>query len=84
MYEIRFTEAAKGQLKKLEKDVQRRITGALERIRFSPEKHVNKLVGSSAYSLRVGDYRVIMDIERGILLILALKVGHRRGTYQRI
>lgn len=82
MYEIIFSEAAEKQLSKLEKEVQRRILAALEKIRIRPESFVKKLVGDPAYRLRVGDYRVIMDIDKGKLLILVIKIGHRRNIYE--
>jgi len=53
----------------------------LERIRIRPESYVTKLVGDSGYKLRVGDYRVIMDINKGKLSILVIKIGHRRNIY---
>lgn len=81
MYEIIFSDSAKKQLKKLEKNIQKRILNALERIIVRPEAFVKKLVGSSAYRLRVGDYRVILDIDKGKLLILVIKIGYRRNIY---
>jgi len=44
---------------------------------------VTKLVGDPGYKLRVGDYRVIMDIDNKIIRILILKVGHRRNIYDK-
>ncbi len=56
---------------------------ALERIRIRPEAYITKLVGDPGYKLRVGDYRVIMDIDKGKLLILVIKIGHRRNIYEK-
>lgn len=81
MYETIFSENAHKQLKKLPKEIQERIINALDRIRIQPEKFVTKLVGDSAYKLRVGDYRVLMDIQNDDLIILVIKVGHRRNIY---
>jgi mRNA interferase RelE/StbE len=44
---------------------------------------VTKLVGDPGYKLRVGDYRVIMDIDNKILRILILKIGRRKNIYSR-
>ena len=82
-YEIIFSDKALRQIKKLEKNVQERIIAVLERIRIRPETYVTKLVGDPGYKLRVGDYRVILDIDNKILRILILKVGHRKNTYDR-
>lgn len=82
VYEIVFTETAKRQLSKLEKDLQKRIVSTLERIRIRPEDYLIKLVGYPVYKLRVGDYRVIIDLDKNQLLILVIKVGHRKNVYQ--
>ncbi len=82
-YEIIFSDKALRQLKKLEKIVQGRIIAVLERIRIRPEAYVTKLVGDPGYKLRVGDYRVIMDIDNKKLTILVLKAGHRKNIYDR-
>ncbi|MDP2908355.1 MAG: type II toxin-antitoxin system RelE/ParE family toxin [Nanoarchaeota archaeon] len=82
MYEIVISEKALKQLKKLEKGIQERIIRALERIRIRPEAYVIKLVGDPAYKLRVGDYRVLLDVDKNKLLILVIKVGHRKNIYK--
>ena len=81
LYEIIFSQKAKKQLFKLEKIIQERIIAALERIRIRPESYITKLVGDPGYKIRVGDYRVIMDIDRTKLLVLVIKIGHRRNIY---
>ena len=81
-YEIIFSDKSLRQLKKLEKDAQERIIKALERIRIRPEAHVTKLVGDPGYRLRVGNYRIILDINKGKLCILILKIGHRKKIYK--
>ena len=83
MYQVIISDKAERQLKKLEKGLQKRIISALERARIRPEAHFKKLVGEEAYSLRVGHYRVIADIERKKLIILVLKVGPRKKVYKR-
>ena len=81
-YGIIFSDRALKQLKKLEKKVQERIISTLERIKIRPQAHVTKLVGDPGYRLRVGDYRVILDIDEGNLVILVIKIGHRKKTYK--
>ena len=82
-YKVIFSDKALKQLKKMEKNVQERIIAVLERIRIRPEAYVIKLIGDPGYRLRVGDYRVIMDIDHKELHILVLKVGHRKNIYGR-
>jgi mRNA interferase RelE/StbE len=82
MYEIIFSEKAENQLKKLEKNIQERILATLERIRIRPEVFVSKLVDDPGYKLRIGDYRVILDLDKSKLIILVIKVGHRKNIYK--
>tara|TARA_Y100000031_G_C8030056_1_gene296686 strand:+ start:39 stop:296 length:258 start_codon:yes stop_codon:yes gene_type:complete len=83
MYEILFTDKAYRQLKKLDEDTQDRILTALDRIKIRPESYVRKLVGDPGYRFRVGDYRLILDIDKGKLIVLVLKIGHRKKIYKR-
>jgi len=78
-FDIIISDSAFKQLKKLDKTAQARIIKALERIRIRPEAFITKLVGYPGYKLRVGDYRVLMDFDRGKLLIVVLKIGHRKN-----
>ena len=81
-YSVIFSKHARKQLEDLEPDIQRRLVSALERIRIRPEKYVQKLAGRPNYRIRVGDYRVILDIEHEKLVILVIKVGHRKNVYK--
>ncbi|MDG6218826.1 MAG: type II toxin-antitoxin system RelE/ParE family toxin [Candidatus Thermoplasmatota archaeon] len=83
-YEVVFTDTSKKQFNKLEKDVQERIINALERIRIRPESYVKKIIGDPGYKLRVGDYRIILDIEKSELIILVIKIGHRKNIYEKL
>jgi len=83
-YEIIFTDTSRKQFKKLEKDIQERIIKALERIRIRPEAHIKKLVDDPGYRLRVGEYRIILDIEKEKLIILVVKIGHRKNIYKKL
>ena len=84
MYSVQLTLPAQKQLEKLERPVQERILKTLERIRIRPHSFVKKLVGEPAYRLRVGDYRVIIDIQNETLTILVIKIGHRKNIYDKL
>ena len=81
MYGIEFSKTAEKQFYKLERDVQARILSSLERIKVRPQHYIERLVGSKYYKLRVGDYRVILDIQEPKLIIFVIEVGHRRDVY---
>jgi mRNA interferase RelE/StbE len=82
MYDVEFSETALKQLKKLNKNVQVRVISALERIRIRPYSYVRKLAGTPYFRLRAGDYRIILDIRAGKLIIFVIEVGHRREIYK--
>ncbi len=44
--------------------------------------NVRKLVGQPGYRLRVGDWRVIYDVEQGRLVVRVLRIGPRAGVYE--
>jgi mRNA interferase RelE/StbE len=81
MFEIIVSDLAKRQLTKLPQDIQERVGYALERIRIRPFHFIKKLAGSPYYRLRVGDYRVILDIRQDKLIIFVVEVGHRKNIY---
>jgi len=81
--DIIFSDKALRQLKKMERNIQERIIAVLERIRIRPEAYVTKLIEDPGYKVRVGDYRIIMDIDNNKLQILVLKIGHRKNVYCR-
>ena len=83
MFDIFFTAESKKFLKKLSKQDSTRIISTLERCRVRPHAHIKKLVSSPYFRLRVGDYRVILDIKAGKLLIIVVEIGHRKNIYKK-
>jgi len=82
-YKVKWTETAVRQLSKLSKNTAKRIVDKVELISKDPFKFVIKLKGFDLYRLRVGDYRVIMSIERGRMIIFVVEVGHRSTVYRK-
>ena len=80
-YDLIYSETALKSLKKLEKQIRERVIHVLERIRIRPHPYVKKLIGSPYFSLRAGDYRIILDIVENKLIILVLELGHRKNIY---
>jgi mRNA interferase RelE/StbE len=64
MYEVIFSETAIRQFKKLDRSIQKRIIACLNRMKVRPETHVRKLIGDPGYRLLIGDYRLILDIDK--------------------
>ena len=84
LFEIIWSESAIKDLKKIDRSVGKRIFDSISRLKEDPHHNVIKLTNSPYYRLRVGDYRVILDIQKGQLRILIIKVGHRKRIYNKI
>jgi mRNA interferase RelE/StbE len=84
-YRIEFRPAALRDLKKLPKDVLTRISGKITALADDPRPlGVEKLSGSAEdfYRIRVGDYRVLYTVQDKVLLVIIIKVRHRREVYR--
>jgi len=82
-FEVIWSEHALRQLRKLDRSVAKRIFERVGELREDPLRGVQRMVNSPYYRLRVGDYRVFLDVERNLLRILVLKVGPRDSVYDR-
>jgi len=81
-FQIIWSDSAARQLRKLDRTVARRIFEKVGDLADDPHRFVRKLVNSPYYRLRVGDYRVILDIQEDVLRVLVLKVGPRESIYE--
>lgn len=81
---VEFEPAAVRALGKLERSVQKRIQGVVDVLALTPRPPAaKKLVGSELWRVRTGDYRIVYAIEDERLLVVVVKVGHRREVYDR-
>ncbi len=68
---------------KLDSQDRDRIVLSLDKLRIRPEAYLTRLVGDKSYKFRVGDYRLIVDVEHDKLLVLVIDVGHRKNIYKK-
>ena len=86
-WQIDYTDTALKQLGKLDKPAAKRIVDFMdERIAMSddPGDTGKALVGpllGAFWRYRVGDYRVVCDIQDNVLRILVIEVGNRKDVY---
>lgn len=85
-YKIVFSEKALNQLKKLDKHIIALIIGWLEKNvdgSENPRVHGKGLVEnkSGLWRYRIGDYRLICEIQDKEVVVLVLEVGHRKEIY---
>jgi mRNA interferase RelE/StbE len=84
-YTVQLAPAAKRQLRKLDRSIQERVVRRLEKLEKDPRPPgVEKMEGDeSTYRIRMGEYRIVYEIRDKVLVVLVLKVGHRREIYRR-
>ena len=82
-YRIEFRPAALRELRNINRSTQPRIQGAISLLAIDPRPPASRpLRGRDGYRLRVGDYLVLYTIDDGVLLIVAVTLGHRRDVYE--
>jgi mRNA interferase RelE/StbE len=83
-YQVDLSKRAKRQLSKLDSDTQASIGAAIDALAVDPRPAgVKKLKGEeTVYRIRVRDYRILYEIQDDELLILVIKIGHRREVYR--
>jgi len=85
---IEFDPAAQRELDKLDKPIARRISRFLyERVaKLDDPRRIGERLQSTLsefWKYRVGDYRIICSLEHNRLVVLVLRIGHRREIYRR-
>ncbi len=83
-YNLVYTNRADKDIQKLPPEIKRRIGKTLLRYKHDPHKYSETLrdpkIGS--YRFRIGDYRVIFDIEGNDIVVL--RAGHRKDIYKKL
>jgi len=83
-YKVFFKASADRQLRKLPVALQRRIVSEVALLARNPRSRgVVKMAGcDNLWRIRVGDYRVVYEIQEGRLIVLVLRVAHRKDVYR--
>ncbi len=81
-FEIVFTKESEDFIKKCDKAVRDRILGSLRRLENDPEigKPLTSIM-AGLWSLKIGDYRAIYQIKNNELIVVVIKIGHRKNVY---
>jgi mRNA interferase RelE/StbE len=85
-YRIEFTPRAEREFKSLDGSARGRIKQRIDSLAEKPyAPGIKKIEGEhELYRLRVGDYRILYQVKERILLVLIVRIGHRREVYRRI
>lgn len=82
MYFIEITETAKKFLKKLNKKDNEIVLNKIYSIRENPFRFLKRLQGEKLWRLRIGDYRVVVDVIVSMNKIIVIRIGHRKNVYK--
>jgi mRNA interferase RelE/StbE len=82
MYSIKWRQKVLSDLRKLPKSIAQRIVKKVDTARSNPHHFLERLSADSGYKIRVGDYRVIIDILESEELLVVRVVGHRKNIYK--
>jgi mRNA interferase RelE/StbE len=85
MYQISYSKEALKMLKTLDKKTEKRIKAKIKLLANNPDdlkNNIEKLKNREGYRLRVGDYRVIFDIDKKILTICIINIKTRNEAYE--
>ena len=85
-YRIEVKRSAAKALKKIPKPDKRRISEKIDSLADeTPSPETTKMKGNNPFhKIRVGDYRIVYEIQDDILIILVIKIGHRKDVYKRL
>lgn len=85
-YTVEFTTAAVREVRKLDQPIRRRVVAAAEELSLVPRPaRARKLSGlENAWRIRVGDYRILYEIDDDVVLVTVIRIGHRRAVYKRL
>ncbi|HEC92190.1 MAG TPA: type II toxin-antitoxin system RelE/ParE family toxin [Candidatus Atribacteria bacterium] len=81
-YCIRWDKKAVDFLRKLDRKIAMRIINKMDKVAENPIHYLEPLKEINAYKVRVGEYRIIVDINHEKRVIDVLFIGHRRNIYK--
>lgn len=82
-YKIEFKKTAAIELNSLPNREIKKIVVAINLLVENPRPtNSKKLSGSERYRLRIGDYRILYEIENQVLIIYIVKIAHRKDVYR--
>ena len=86
MYAIEFLPSAKKELKKLDFVIQKQVKEKIILLATDPDKLKNNIKAlkgeySGKFRLRIGSYRVVFQIVEEQVVIIVIRIGHRKEVY---
>lgn len=87
-YQVEFLKSAQKEFDRLPTKIQDKILESLSILSNNPFSEIlryKKIKGSELlYRIRVGDYHIVYEVKNDILLIVVIKLGHRKDVYRHL
>jgi len=86
MYKVQLTPDAANFIRGQTKKIQRKLTSKLKRLKDNPRPTDCKKIqgGQNLYRLRSGPYRIIYQVFDDRILVVVIRIGHRKDVYRRL
>jgi mRNA interferase RelE/StbE len=83
MHSIRYTADALKTLRRMPRNMADLIRRKVQEVAVDPatSRNVKKLKGRDGYRLRVGDWRVVYELDNGVLVLIVIEIGPRGSIY---
>ena len=84
MFEVQFKKSVEKDLKALSKADQKRVLEQIGKV-LAKDPYMGKALSGEfkgLYRWRIGRFRVIYEVQKEVLMILVLKVGHRKDVFR--
>ncbi len=83
MYEVAIRRRAEKDIADLPASVARRVAEAIAALKSDPRPPgTRKLEADAGYRIRVGDYRIVYEIDDDVRRVIIVRVRHRRDVYR--
>ena len=85
-YRLEYRASVKNELRKLSQIDRTVVIGKIEQLKNEPKPvgSANLKGSSNLFRIRHGDYQVIYQIKKEILVIIVIRIGHRREIYKKL
>jgi mRNA interferase RelE/StbE len=85
VFRIEYSRDALKALLRMPSNMARLIRTKVEQLAadpFAPNNNVKRLKGMDAFRLRVGDWRVVYEVDRRMIVIFVIRIGPRSSVYE--
>jgi len=83
-YRVEFAASVRRDFQRLAPSTRSRVDERIKSLAMEPRRGSQKLTGQSAHRARVGDHRILYEIDDGARVITITRVRHRREVYRKL